>query len=127
MGLNILVVDDSLTVRAVIAKTLELGEIQVDELLQAENGKEALEILDNNWVDLVFTDINMPVMNGIEMIDQMEKDGLLNTIPVVIISTEGSQTRIEQMQAKGVKAYIRKPFTPEQLSKVVNDLVGGQK
>lgn len=126
MALNILVVDDSATVRAVIAKTLEIAGVRVAELHNAANGKEALEILGDHWVDLVFADINMPVMGGIEMIEKMYSDGLLKSIPVIIVSTEGSATRIEQLKAKGVSAYIRKPFAPEMVRKVVDDIIGAQ-
>lgn len=113
MALNILVVDDSAVIRAVFSKTFKLVGIPVGELYQAANGKEALEILNENRVDLVFSDINMPVMGGVEMIEKMSDDGLLKTIPVVVVSTEGSTTRIEQLKSKGISAYIRKPFTPE--------------
>jgi len=97
----------------------------VGELHEAENGKEALDILADHWIDIVFADINMPVMGGVEMVEKMSADGLLNTIPVVIVSTEGSTTRMEQLRAKGISGYIRKPFTPEILCNVVNDVVGG--
>ena len=123
MAYNILVVDDSATVRAVIAKTLEIAGIPVNELYQAANGQEALDLLAEKWVDLVFADINMPVMNGIEMVERMSADGLLKTVPVIIVSTEGSSTRIEQLLGKGVSAYIRKPFTPEMLREAVDKLV----
>jgi len=126
MALNILIVDDSAVVRAVISKTFKLAGIPVGELYQAANGKKALEILDNNWVDLVFSDINMPVMGGVEMIEKMSADGLLKTIPVVVVSTEGSATRIEQLKSRGISAYIRKPFTPELVRKVVDDIIGRQ-
>jgi len=126
MALNILVVDDSETVRAVIRKTLDLARIPVDELYEAANGREALDILGDHWVDLVFSDINMPVMGGVEMIEKMCEDGLLKTVPVIVVSTEGSTTRIEQLKSKGVSAYIRKPFTPELIREVVNDVVGVQ-
>lgn len=126
MALNILLVDDSATVRAVIAKTLEITGVEISELYQAENGKEALDVLADNWVDLVFADINMPVMDGVEMIEKMYEDGLLKTIPVVIVSTEGSATRVEQLKSKGVSAYIRKPFTPEVLREVMEGIVGVQ-
>lgn len=126
MALNILLVDDSATVRAVIAKTLKITGVEISELYQAENGKEALDILADNWVDLVFADINMPVMDGVEMIEKMYEDGLLKTIPVVIVSTEGSATRVEQLKSRGVSAYIRKPFTPEVLRKVMDGIVGVQ-
>ena len=124
MDLNILVVDDSQMVRAVIAKTLQLSQVPVKELFQAANGKEALDILGDNWIDLVFADINMPVMTGVEMIEIMHKDGLLQTVPVIIISSDGSSTRMDQLKAKGVTAYIRKPFTPELLKSVVDDILG---
>jgi two-component system chemotaxis response regulator CheY len=125
MALNILVVDDSETVRAIIGKTLKLAQIPINELHNASNGKEALEVLRDNWIDLVFSDINMPVMGGVEMIEKMFSDDLLKSIPVVVVSTEGSKTRMEELKTKGVKAYIRKPFTPELVRQVVEDIVGG--
>ncbi len=124
MSINILVVDDSKTVRAVIEKTLRLSGITIGNIYHAGNGKEALEVLKNNWVDLVLTDINMPVMNGVELIEEMSQDELLKTIPIAIVSTEGSQTRVEELKAKGVKAYLRKPFTPESLKNLVVELLG---
>lgn len=124
MSLNILVVDDSQTVRAVIAKTFKIGEVPVDELYEAANGKEALDILAHHWIDLVFSDINMPIMSGIELLEKMSEGGMLTTIPVVIVSTEGSATRIEQLKAKGITAYIRKPFTPEEVKRIICDITG---
>lgn len=127
MSINILIVDDSTTVRAIIEKTLRLSGVEIGNILHAGNGKEALEVLRNNWVDLVLTDINMPVMNGIELINEMHQDELLNTIPIAIVSTEGSQTRVEELKSKGVKAYLRKPFTPESLKNLVIELLGVSK
>ncbi len=124
MSYNILIVDDSRTTRMVISKTLNLSGVPINQLYEAENGKVALKILEENWIDLVLADINMPEMDGVEMVDHMAKDGLLKTIPVVIVSTEGSQTRIEEMRAKGVKAYVRKPFTPELIKNLVEDILG---
>ena len=126
MGFNVLVVDDSATVRAVMEKTLRIAAVPVNEFHQASNGKEALAILADHWIDFVFADINMPVMNGVEMVEEMSRDGLLQTIPVIIVSTEGSNTRIEQLMGKGVSAYIRKPFTPEIIRNVVNEILGVQ-
>lgn len=124
MSINILIVDDSSTVRAIIEKTLRLSGLEIGNILHAGNGKDALEVLRNNWVDLVLTDINMPIMNGVELINKMNQDELLKTIPIAIVSTEGSQTRVEELKSKGVKAYLRKPFTPESLKKLVIDLLG---
>lgn len=124
MSLNILVVDDSETVRAVLAKTLELTAIPIGELHKASNGLAALEIMKNSWIDLVFTDINMPVMGGVEMVAAMHQDQVLKSIPVVVVSTEGSATRIEELKAHGVRAYVRKPFTPEHIRAVVEKILG---
>ncbi len=125
MPYNILIVDDSETVRAVIARTLEMAGVAVAALHQASNGEEALEVMKNNWIDLVFSDINMPVMGGVEMIERMQESDLLGTVPVVVVSTEGSKTRIDDLLSKGVRAYIRKPFTPEKVKAVVEELLGG--
>jgi len=124
MSLNVLIVDDSKVVRKIITKTLKLTGISINEIHDAENGKEALEVMNDEWIDIVFTDINMPVMGGVEMVEKMDKDGLMQTIPVIVISTEGSETRIEQLTQKGVKAYLRKPVTPEKLRDVVKDILG---
>ena len=124
MSLNVLIVDDSKVVRKIITKTLKLTGISISQIHDAGNGKEALEVMNDEWIDIVFTDINMPVMGGVEMVEKMDKDGLMKTIPVIVISTEGSETRIEQLTKKGVKAYLRKPVTPEELRDVVKDILG---
>ncbi len=124
MALNVLVVDDSETVRSIIIKTLELAGIPIGDVHQAANGREALAVMRDHWVDLVFSDINMPVMSGLEMLAQMHEDDTLKTIPVVVVSTEGSTTRIESLKKQGMRAYIRKPFTPEQVRSVVKEIMG---
>jgi two-component system, chemotaxis family, chemotaxis protein CheY len=126
MAYNILVVDDSKTVRRMITKTLGMAGIPLNELYQAENGREGLEVLAANWIDLVLTDINMPEMDGVEMIEHMSDDGMLKTVPVVVVSTEGSETRIEELKQKGIRGYVRKPFTPEAIKDVVEEILGGQ-
>lgn len=123
MALNILIVDDSKIVRRIVAKTLRLARIPIGELSQAGNGKEALEILAGQEIDLVVTDINMPVMGGIEMIEKMGRDDLMHSIPVIVISTEESRARIDQLNHGGIKAYLRKPVPPEQIRDVIGDIV----
>lgn len=124
MALNVLIVDDSATSRAVVIKSLQMADIPTGTILQASNGKEAIELLDTHWVDLVFADINMPVMGGVEMIGKLAEHDVLKMIPVIVISTEGSQTRIQELQEKGIAAYLRKPFTPEHLLEVVQQVMG---
>lgn len=127
MAYNVLIVDDSAVTRAIIARTLRMAGLQLGDTLEAPDGKKALELLETHWVDIVFADINMPVMNGVEMIDEMSRRGILPSTPVVIISTEKSLTRIQELKAKGVRAYLNKPFTPENIKQVVDKLLGDGK
>ena len=124
MAFNILIVDDSRTIRSVIKKTLQIAGVPFGDIFEAANGEEGLQAMKENWVDLVFADINMPVMTGIEMIQKMDEDNILEKTPVIIVSTEGSKTRIEELFKKGVRAYIRKPITPEMLRNVVKEVMG---
>jgi len=126
MGLQVLIVDDSQIVRAVITKSLQLAEVPVDALFEASNGQEALDVLRERKIDLVFADINMPVMNGVEMVRRLSEQGLLKTLPVIMTSTDGSSTRIEQLKSMGVSEYLRKPFTPEGIRQAVERVVGVQ-
>jgi two-component system chemotaxis response regulator CheY len=124
MAYNILIVDDSETVKAVMAKSIQMAGVDVKTLLTAGNGQEALDVLGKEWVDLVFADINMPVMNGVELVKRMKADDDMKDIPVVIVSTEGSQTRINGLMESGVKAFLRKPFTPESLKATIDGIMG---
>jgi len=124
MALNILLVDDSVTVRSVLSRTLKMADLDVGEILQATNGQEALDLLSRQWVDLVLADINMPVMNGIEMIERMAEDRTLDSIPVIVVSTEGSATRIEHLRSRGVRAWVRKPVSAEAIRDIVTEVLG---
>ena len=124
MSYNILIVDDSKTIRSVIKKTLDIADVPVGDLYEAENGKEALDVMNSNWIDLIFADINMPVMTGIEMIKKMSEDNTLDKTPVIIVSTDGSKTRIDELLELGVKAYLRKPINPEELRNIVKEVMG---
>lgn len=124
MSLNVLIVDDSETVRAVLGKALRLAELPIEQCHEAANGQEALDLLREKPVDLIFTDINMPVMTGLELIAQLSADGTLSAIPVIVVTTEASQQRVDYMKQSGVAAYVRKPFYPEQLRDTVNQVLG---
>lgn len=124
MAFNILIVDDSMSMRAVIKKIISLSGLQVDEYLEAQNGKEALSILARNWVDIILSDINMPEMNGIEMLQELRKDDLYRQIPVVFITTEGSKERIEEALRAGASGFLKKPFLPEELKALLHQIVG---
>lgn len=124
MALNILVVDDSSLTRKAIKRIIEMLGLDLGQIFEAESGKEALKILDETKVDLVLADLNMPKMGGIEMIANMRDNEATNDIPVVVVSTESSTTRIEGLLANGARAYLHKPFTPEEVKEVIIQTVG---
>lgn len=125
MAYNFLLIDDSSIVRKSLKKTIGLAKLDVSEFYEAENGQQGLELLKQNWVDLVFLDINMPVMNGLEFMENVAGDLDLKDTKVIVVSTEGSLERQEKLLELGVKGYLRKPFTPEELIEKVNDLLHG--
>lgn len=124
MAFNVLIVDDSSSMRAVIKKTIKVSGFNVGEYFEAGDGREALEILSNKWVDLVLSDINMPNMNGLELIAEMKKNELLSSIPVVLVTSEGSEKKIEESIRLGASRYIKKPFFPEDIKNMLRSLVG---
>ncbi len=123
MSLNVLITDDSAVMRTMIAKAIGLAGLPVGEVFQAANGREGLAVLEKSWVDVVFLDINMPEMNGMEMLETMRQDPALAQLPVIVISTEGSTTRIEEVHQKGAK-FIHKPFAPETVREIVQEITG---
>ncbi len=123
MALNVLVVDDSSVTRAMIIKTLKIAGLPLGEIYQAANGQEGLDVLDEHWIDLALVDINMPVMNGEEMIQKLREIPEWENLPVVVVSTEGSQTRIERLQQRGAK-FVHKPFAPEAIREIISEITG---
>ena len=123
MSLNILVVDDSAVVRSMILKMLKMADVPIGEVYQAANGQEGLDVIENNWVDLVFADINMPIMNGEEMIEHIRENPENHDLPIIVVSTEGSQTRIERLQRHGAR-FVHKPFTAEAFAEVIKEMTG---
>jgi two-component system, chemotaxis family, chemotaxis protein CheY len=122
MAINVLIVDDSRIMRTMILKTLEMTGISLGEIFQAGNGREGLESLEQNWIDLAIVDINMPVMNGEEMIDNLRANPEMQDLPVVVVSTEGSETRIARLEEKGV-VFIHKPFEAETICDTIMNLL----
>lgn len=123
MSLNILIVDDSKVMRKIILKTIRISGVPFGDVYEASNGHEGLDMLSQNQIDLVMTDINMPVMNGEEMIDAMIGNPATKKIPVIVISTEGSEIRVEGLLSKGV-VFIHKPFSPEFFKNTIEKLIG---
>lgn len=125
MSYSSLIVDDSAIIRKMIRRALSLSGLDLGEILEAGDGRQALAVLDDHWVDVVLTDIHMPEMDGIELVERMALDPLLARIPVLVVSTERSEERIEHLRRLGIKGYLTKPFTPEQIRDAVNRALGG--
>ena len=124
MSYSILIVDDSLPMRSIIKKTIKAAGFGKSEFLEAANGKEALNLMKNNWVDMVLTDHNMPVMNGLDFIRAAKADELLKTIPMVVISTEGNESRIKEFLDSGAVGYLAKPFAAEAFRDLIVKFLG---
>ncbi|RJP75930.1 MAG: response regulator [Desulfobacteraceae bacterium] len=124
MTIKILIVDDSLPMRGVIKKTIKASGYAEAEFFEAENGKLALEILKNTWLDIVITDYNMPEMNGMELIKAMKQDNAFQATPVLVVTTEGSQQKVNEFLEQGAAGYIKKPFTPEAIRNKLIEILG---
>jgi two-component system chemotaxis response regulator CheY len=119
MPYTLLIVDDSKTTRSIIKKVLSIVDLDIGDVHEAANGQEALAKLRETWVDLVLADLNMPVMNGAEMIAAMGQDPVLRSVPVVVVSSEGNLTLLDSLSERGVLEVIRKPFEPALLRSII--------
>jgi len=119
-GLRVLTVDDSRTILAMLHHTLSNAGFQV---LQAEDGRQGLEVLKTQPVDVIITDINMPIMDGIEFIKTVRASGQYQSLPILILTTETSQDKRDQGKAAGGTGWIVKPFDPEKLISVIHRVV----
>jgi two-component system chemotaxis response regulator CheY len=124
MPYRIMSVDDSPAMRAFIRRVVNLSGIEVEAFLEAANGVEALQTLRSEKVDVVLTDINMPEMDGEEMMGRIAGDEALRTLPVIVVSTDASDCRMDRMKALGARGYLGKPFRPEQLRAAIEDAIG---
>jgi two-component system, chemotaxis family, chemotaxis protein CheY len=124
MAFNMLIVDDSSSMRSIIKKTIQMSGFDVGICLDSANGEEALKVLKDQWVDVILTDIHMPVMDGIGLLRKLKEDDLLKSIPVVIITTEGREQKLDEALSLGACVCIKKPFTPEQIRRTLTDVLG---
>ncbi len=118
-----LIVDDSSVMRKIVERALRQAGIPVGPVLEAGNGSQALDILREQKVDLVLCDINMPVMDGLDMVRQLHTLDNAREVPVLMISTEGSESHVMKAIASGARGYLRKPFTPDQMKRQVLPLL----
>ena len=126
-NIDALIVDDSSVMRKIVARSLQRAGIELSRVLEADNGAEALGALEQNRVDLILCDINMPVMDGLEFVKQLPGVENAKGVPVVMITTEGSEAHVVEALSAGARGYIRKPFTPDQVREHVMPLLAGKR
>jgi len=123
MGKTVLIVDDSNTMRKIVSRSLRQAGIDFDNILEAGDGLEALEVLGSNHVDVVLSDINMPNMTGLEFLKAKSEDDAIKDIPVIMISTETGADIIDEAKSYGAKGAIKKPFTPDLINEILGPLL----
>jgi two-component system chemotaxis response regulator CheY len=122
MSKTVMTVDDSASVRQMVSFALSGAGYQV---IEAENGKDAVDKLASGRVDLILTDLNMPVMDGIELVRTVRADPVHKFVPIVLLTTESQEARKQEGRKAGATGWIVKPFKPEQLLAVVKKIIGG--
>jgi two-component system, chemotaxis family, chemotaxis protein CheY len=125
-SIRALIVDDSSVMRKIVARSLRQAGIDLSQVLEAGNGAEALSVLQENQVDLILCDINMPVMDGLEFIKQLSTVEKAKGVPVIMVTTEGSESHVIQALSSGALGYLRKPFTAEQIKEHVVPFLAGK-
>jgi len=124
MNYRILIVDDSPLLRATARRAVLQAGVDASQIREAPNGQEALDALRTQSADLVLLDINMPIMDGFQFVEEKAKDPALADVKVALVTTEGNQKRLARMTELGVEHYLRKPFEPEELRSLVANLFG---
>ncbi len=115
MALNVLIVDDSAAIRKILQRVLRQTDVPLGEILEAGDGVEALDLMKSQEVGLVLTDVNMPNMDGLQLLAEIKSRETLKSVPVVMITTEGSQNKVMEALTLGAAGYVRKPFTADQI------------
>ena len=122
---SVLIVDDSSVMRKIVGRSLRQAGLDLVQVLEASNGSEALSLARENPLDLILSDINMPLMDGLEFVRQLRGIESAQHTPVVMITTEAGEGHVVQALSLGASGYIRKPFTPEQIKERVIPLLRG--
>ena len=113
--LDVLIVDDSAAIRKILQRVLRQAEIPIGTVYEAGDGVEALETLKKQTVGLILSDINMPNMDGLEFLTKVRAEQAWQSLPIVMVSTEGTHAKVLEAVERGASGYVRKPFTAEQI------------
>ena len=124
MAYRVLIVDDSPAMRAFVRRVMEMSGFDVSACLEAGDGREALDRLRSERVDAILTDINMPGMDGEELLAELSRDEMFCSIPALVISTDSTRHRIARLLSLGARGYITKPFRPEDLRAGLERILG---
>ena len=124
MPFDLLIVDDSAAIRKILQRVLLKAEMPIGNIHEAGDGVEALAVLKANKITFGLSDINMPNMDGLQLLSRIRANDAWKSIPVILITTEGSQTKVLEAAHMGATGYVRKPFTPEQINNVLAGLTG---
>jgi two-component system chemotaxis response regulator CheY len=115
MESDVLIVDDSAAIRKILQRVLRQTGMAIRTIHEAGDGQEALDLLAAHPIQLVLTDINMPKMDGLQLLGAIKASGAWQAIPVVMITTEGGETKVGEAVRLGAAGYVRKPFTADQI------------
>jgi len=124
-ALRVLIVDDSAVMRKIVERCLRQAGIELREVVEAGDGVEGLAAVRGGAMDLILSDINMPVMDGLQFLQGLQGLDNAKGTPVVMITTEGSESRVVEALSAGARGYIRKPFTSDQIKERVTPLIDG--
>lgn len=122
--MSVLIVDDSSVMRKIVGRAVRQTGLAVEKVLEAENGAAALNILETEQPDLVLSDINMPTMDGLEFLHRLHAAGTSSKVPVLMITTEGSEAKVREAITLGAKGFIRKPFTSDEVREQISRALG---
>jgi two-component system chemotaxis response regulator CheY len=122
MAMDVLIVDDSAAIRKILQRVLRQTEMPIGNIHEAGDGVEALALLEQQKVGLILSDINMPNMDGLEMLGKLKAMDSYKTVPVIMITTEGNQNKVMEAVSLGASGYVRKPFTTEQIKEKLTGL-----
>ena len=123
MPLDILIVDDSAAIRKILQRVLRQTDVAIGEVFEAGDGVEALDVLKSKKVGLVLSDINMPNMDGLQLLGEIKAKPEWKSVPIVMITTEGSHNKVLEAVNLGAAGYVRKPFTAEQIKEKLIGIV----
>jgi two-component system chemotaxis response regulator CheY len=123
MPYNLLVVDDSRSLRKVLIKTIRMCHIGETTFFEAGNGKEALEVLSQDWVDVIFSDINMPIMDGYAFIEEVRKNDVFAQTPIIVITSETRREEMDSILENKIEGILTKPFRPEDIKDYLTNLL----